>query len=125
MVLAILIGYIELLTATKSTSSSLDTLWDCKLQCGMHLFTVYMYMHIRLPRYINFVLTFFMKSCWALMPMSRLTFADIVTQLPGYLECIASYVILSDVNKDSKDIEVKCSDKGSIPMPQVEQSVET
>ena len=58
-----------------------------------------------------------MKSCWALTSTSRPTFADLVKQLSGYLEYIASYVILSDVNGDGKDVEVECSDKGSIPMP--------
>ena len=83
----------------------------------MHLFTVYN-VHMRVPWYVNFVVkkmyTYyrysFVKSCWALMPMSRPTFADLVKQLSGYLGYIASYVILSDVNKESKDIEVKCSD---------------
>ena len=59
------------------------------------------------------------------MPMMRPAFADLVKQLSGYLEYLASYVILSDVNKDSKVIEVNCSDKRSIPTPQIEQSVET
>ena len=51
-----------------------------------------------------------MKSCWALTSTSRPTFADLVKQLSGYLEYVASYVILSDVDGCSKDIEVKCSD---------------
>ena len=67
-----------------------------------------------------------MTSCWALTSVLRPTFADLVKQMSGYLECLASYVILSDMNGCSKDIEVKCSgEKGSIPMPlKVEQSVE-
>ena len=64
-----------------------------------------------------------MKSCWALTSMSRPTFADIVKQLSDYLEYLAAYVILSDVNRDSKDIEVQCSDESSIPMPRVKESV--
>ena len=52
-----------------------------------------------------------MKSCWTLMSMSRPTFADLVQQLSGYLECLASYVILSDdVNGCSKDVEVGYSE---------------
>ena len=59
------------------------------------------------------------------MSMSRPKFADLVKQLSGYLESVASYVILSDVNRGSKDIEVKYNDEGSSTMPQLEQSVET
>ena len=58
-----------------------------------------------------------MNSCWALMPMSRPTFVDLVKQLSGYLECLAKYVILSDVNRDIKDTEANCIDKGSVSMP--------
>ena len=65
-----------------------------------------------------------MKSCWELMSMSRPTFADLIKQLSAYLECLAGYVILSDVNGHTKDIEVKCSETGSTPKLQVEESVE-
>ena len=71
------------------------------------------------------VFTIIMESCWAVPSTSRPTFADLVKQLSGYLEYLASYVILSDVKRDSKDIEVKCSDEGSTPVPQMEESVET
>ena len=65
-----------------------------------------------------------MKSCWELTSMSRPTFADLVKQLSAYLEYIASYVILSDLNGPSKDIEVKCGETGSTPKLQVEESAE-
>ena len=48
-----------------------------------------------------------MTSCWVLTSVLRPTFADLVKQLSGYLESLASYVILSDMTGCSVAMDTK------------------